>query len=322
MDFGLYTLHGVHGHTVGFNLTDIIVDTLIDSAKMLPLLFLAYLVIEIVEHKAMDKLKRAFANEKLGVLSGALLGLFPQCGFSIAAANLYSEKLIAAGTLAAVFISTSDEALPVVLSSPATAKYFLPLVIIKLGGALLAGYLLNALVKAFGKKSHSSEVHGHSHEHEHLNVIHPEHTHENGEHHHCKACDSDSGIFKSALLRTLSTTLFIMATLFIFNLIISLLGEDAVEKLLLSGSVFEPFVAALIGLLPSCAVSVILAGAFSEGVLSFGALAAGLCAGAGAGLAVLFKSNGRIKNSLFIAFYLWSFSALIGVVINLLPISF
>ena len=315
MNFAPLLLHAAHAE--GFDILSIIRDTLVDGIKMLPLLFVAYLVIEIIEHKAMDKLKAAFSSKGAGVVSGALFGLFPQCGFSVAAANLYSEKLISAGALAAVFISTSDEALPVILSVPETAKYFLPLLLIKLLGGIAAGLLLDFAMSRF-KKTHAHhddhEHHGHNHEGHH----HGEHTHAHGVHHHCAHCDSNRGIVKNSLTRTASTICFILLTVFVFNTAVALIGEARIEYALEFVSVIQPLIAAFLGLVPSCAVSVILAGLFTEGVISFGALAAGLCAGAGAGMAVLFKSNKELKNSLFILLYIWLFSAALGTVISII----
>ncbi len=312
MNFAPILLHAQHAE--GFDILSIIKDTLIDGVKMLPLLLIAYLVIEIIEHKAMDKLKAAFSSKSAGVVSGALLGLFPQCGFSVAAANLYSEKLISAGALAAVFISTSDEALPVILSVPETAKYFLPLLLIKLFGGIAAGLLLD-FVLFRAKRAH---VHHDDHEHSHEGHHHGEHTHAHGVHHHCAHCDSNRGIVKNSLVRTGATICFILLTVFVFNVAVSLIGQSRIEYALESVSVFQPLIAAFIGLVPSCAVSVILAGLFTEGAISFGALAAGLCAGAGAGMAVLFRSNKELKNSLFILVYVWLFSAALGTVISLI----
>ncbi len=317
MNFAPILLHAEH--TADFNIVGIILDTLVDAVKMLPLLFVAYLVIEIIEHKAMDKLKAAFSSKGAGVLSGALLGLFPQCGFSVAAANLYSEKLISAGALAAVFISTSDEALPVILSVPGTAKYFLPLLLIKLIGGIAAGFLLDLILTHVKKNTHREH---HHEEHEHHSDSHAhhhgEHTHAHGVHHHCAHCDSNKGIIKNSLIRTGSTFGFILLTVFVFNIAVSLIGQSRIEYALESVSVIQPLIAALIGLVPSCAVSLILAGLFTEGAISFGALAAGLCAGAGAGMAVLFKSNKRVGNSLFILAYVWLFSAALGTIISLI----
>ncbi len=305
-------LQAAHAHAhSGFDIVHIISDTLLHSLRMLPLLFLTYLIIEIVEHKAADKLRRALGDSRGGVIGGAVLGLFPECGFSVAAANLYSEKLISAGVLAAVFIATSDEALPILLSMPETRHFFLHMLIIKLVCAIVAGYTLNGIIKLV---SYKNREHNHAHAHPHHEHG---HVHEAGEHHHCEFCDSNEGILKNSLKRTLITALFIVVTVFVFHTIVSLVGEETIEYVMESARYFQPFITALIGLIPSCAVSVLLTGLFLEGVISFGALAAGLCAGAGAGIAVLFKSGRSFKDSLFITGYLWLFGSIAGLIISI-----
>ena len=308
----LYADHA-HEHLHGeFNIFHIIGETFTDALKILPLLFVAFLVIEIIEHKAADKLRNALSSKRAGVFGGALFGLFPECGFSVAASNLYAEKLISAGTLAAVFIATSDEALPIILSVPQTAPYFFALLLLKLVLALAAGYLLDFILKLV--KSHGIAKKEEHNEHTHH---HDQHFHEAGEHHRCSYCDSNRGIIKNSLSRTFVTILFIILTIFLFNCIVSLIGEENIKGMMGSIKYLQPFITALLGLVPSCAVSVMLAGLFSEGAISFGALVAGLCAGAGAGVAVLFKSCKDIKKSLSIVCYVWLFSAISGVIISI-----
>ena len=307
----LYADHA-HAHSHGeFDIFHIIGETLTDALKILPLLFIAFLVIEIIEHKAADKLRRALSSKRAGVFGGALLGLFPECGFSVAASNLYAEKLISAGTLVAVFIATSDEALPIILSVPETASYFLPLLLLKLVLALIAGYMLDIILKLAGKRVHETKE-----EHIHHTHSHDQHFHGAGEHHRCSYCDSNRGIIKNSLSRTLVTILFIILTIFVFNSIVSLIGEDNIKGLMGSIKYLQPFITALAGLVPSCAVSVMLAGLFAQGAISFGALVAGLCAGAGAGIAVLLRSCKDIRKSLSIIGYVWLFSAVSGVLIS------
>ncbi len=308
----------IHSHS-GFDLMHIISETLIDALKILPLLFLAYLVIEIIEHKAANKLRGILSSRYAGVVGGAALGLFPECGFSVAASNLYAERLISAGTLAAVFIATSDEALPIILSIPETAKYFLPLFAVKFVLAVIAGFLLDFILRTV--RSRRGEAHGeHEHEHEHDGHGHghsKSHFHEAGEHHRCTFCDSNRGILKNSLIRTLLTLAFVVVTIFVFNTVVSLIGEDTLERVMSTYKYLQPFLTALIGLVPSCAVSVMLAGLFAKGAITFGALTAGLCAGAGAGIAVLLRSCKRVKGSLSIIGYVWLFSAVAGVVISI-----
>ncbi len=311
MNLNIIMLHA-HASGEGFDILSILKETLFHGLKMLPLLFTAYLIIEIVEHRAIDKLRSVLGKKATGVLGGALLGLFPECGFSVASANLYAENFISAGALAAVFIATSDEALPIILSTDAIRKFFLPLLLLKLVLAILAGFTLDFLLSVCKRKSKQK----HHHEH-HAHAHHSEHVHEVGEHHHCSFCDSNKGIFLSTLKRTLITLLFLLATIFVFNTVMELVGKQRFETVLGSFGYFTPFVSAFIGLIPSCAVSVMFVGLFTEGVISFGALVAGLCAGAGAGVAVLLKNGNEIKKSLMLIAYVWLFSSFAGLVISI-----
>ena len=287
-------------------MTEVILDSLLDSLKTLPFLFAVYLVIEIIEHRAADKMRSALADSRLGIISAAALGLFPQCGFSVAAANLYSERLITAGTLIAVFISTSDEAIPIVASNSGSVKWLLPLLGVKFLWAIIAGFAVNGLFKLL-KLDHAS-----------IHINHPPvHIHESGEHHHCDECDSDGGIFKNALKRTFSIFVFIIVTSLLLNIVIYFIGEKNLGKILLTNSVVQPFVAALIGLIPNCAASVVLSQLFVSGSLSFGALTAGLSAGAGVGMLVLFRVNRSMKQNFSILGTLYIMSVLIGVILQI-----
>lgn len=260
---------------------DIILDTLLDSVKMLPFLFGAYLLIEFLEHKASDKLQNALSKSgNHGIVVGAILGTVPQCGFSVAAANLYSGKVITLGTLIAVFISTSDEAIPVLLSSPGNAGVLLKLIIAKIVIALIAGFLVDFVLKARHVQENEPELQDH-------NVL-------------CHHCGCEHGIIRSAIKHTVSIFLFILLVSFVLNGLITWIGQDTISKVLLTDSVFQPFIAALIGLIPNCAASVMLVQLFLAGSLSFGSVVAGLCTGAGIGLAVLFRANRNWKKNLLI----------------------
>ncbi|HIX91451.1 MAG TPA: arsenic efflux protein [Firmicutes bacterium] len=285
---------------------DILIDTALDALKMLPFLLLVYLVIEFVEHKALDRLCAAFSSERLGVVSAAALGLFPQCGFSVAAANLYSEHLITAGTLIAVFISTSDEAIPIISSHPESLGWLVWLLLVKFVYAVLIGFIVNLVFKLTKLDRAHSESHSHS-----------KHIHESGVHHHCAECDSNSGIIINALKRTVSIFVFIFIIGLVLNGLIYFIGEERISSLLLTNSIAQPFVAALIGLIPNCAASVVLTELFISGTLSFASLCAGLCAGAGVGILVLFRVNHCMKQNFAILGLLYLSSALIGLVIQL-----
>lgn len=282
--------------------------TIEHNLYMLPLLFIVYLLIEILEHKAMDKIKKALSSPHLGLFGAAALGLFPQCGFSVAAANLYSERLISAGAVAAIIIATSDEALPMLVSEP---KWLFSTVLIKFFFAVLVGVIVNVIFKLTRLDAHNpkSDIHAHSHS---------EHIHEAGEHHHCSHCDSNSGIFKTAIIRAVSIFLFLFVTGFALNLIIELIGEDSLKSILMNGSIFQPFIAALIGLIPNCAASVITTTLFLDGAIGFGSLMASLCVGSGVGALMLFRVNKSMKQNLTIMGILYFASALLGVILTLI----
>ena len=277
---------------------------------MLLVLFLVYLLIELVEHKAMNRAKAMLANKYYGLVAASALGLFPQCGFSVAAANLYAERLISAGTVAAVFVATSDEALPILLANPDAAKWFLPVLLIKFVWAIIVGLLVNLIFKLTKLDKHAHHAH-HLHSH-------TEHTHEGGEHHHCAHCDSGKGIFKATLKRTVSVFLFIFATTFALHLVIELVGQDRLEAVLMTDSLLQPFISALIGLIPNCAASIVTTELFVSGALGFGSLVAALSAGAGIGMLVLFRVNHDHKKNFALLGILYITSALLGVMIELI----
>lgn len=290
-------------------MVDVLLDTLIDALKMLPFLLAVYFIIETFEHKAVDKIRKVFGNQKLGIVSAALLGVIPECGFSVAAANLYAERIITAGTLIAVFVSTSDEAIPILVSSPGQVKWLLPLIACKVIYAMLAGLIVNLLFNITKLDQDKPQIKHHS-----------EHVHEAGEHHHCAHCDSEKGIIESTLRRSFSIFLFILLTGFVLNTLIWLIGEDKLSALLMTNSFAQPFIAALIGMIPNCSASVVLSELFAAGALSFGSLAAGLSAGAGVGMLVLIRVNHDQKQNAALLSSLYLLSALLGIVLQLLNI--
>lgn len=277
------------------NLLELVLDTLLDALKMLPFLFLAFLLIEWIEHKGADRLRRALTG-RASVPLGALLGCVPQCGFSVLAANLYCERLVTLGTLFAVFLATSDEAVIILLSQPGQAGSVLLLVGVKLVIALAAGLLIDLAFRGRNRRMLSAETGGERHGH----------------------CDVSHGILRPALLHTAKTLLFVTVISFILSLVIDLIGQERLSALLMGGSVFQPFLAALIGLIPNCASSVLLTELYLAGSVSFGSVVAGLCAGAGMGLIVLFQNGRNLKENLAIMGGLYLIGSLCGVVIGLL----
>ena len=277
---------------------DVLIDTLADTAKMLPFLFGVYLLIEYLEHKASDRLPRALRKMgPFGPVGGAVLGCIPQCGFSVAASNLYAGRLISLGTLIAVFVATSDEAVPILISRPESAGKILPLIGAKLVTAILAGLLVDAV----------------------LRIVHA-HRNEEDEPYRdlCEDCGCEEhGIVRSALMHTLKITVFVFIISLLLGLAIALLGRERIDSLLMTDSAFQPFLTALIGLIPNCAASVVLTDLYAAGSLSFGSVVAGLSTGAGLGLAVLFRTNRNIAENLTVTAILYLTGSLAGVVLNL-----
>lgn len=271
---------------------DILMDTIIDSLKILPFLFVTYLIIEYIGHKSSKSLVSGL--RKYGVPGGALLGSFPQCGFSVAAANFYTSKVISVGTLIAVFISTSDEAIPVILANSGSFNTVIKLIITKVGIAIIAGLFADVLLKKFFEDE--------------INDI--------ERHHHFHDCRGN--IVNSALRHTLHIFLFMVITIFFMNLAVYLIGEENLSKVLLTDSILQPAVVALIGFIPNCASSIIITQLYLQGSLSFGSAVAGLSTGAGVGLIVLFKVNKNIKENIKIMLYIYIVSIIAGMIIQAL----
>lgn len=277
---------------------DILLDVLIDSLKMLPFLFGAYLLIEYIEHRAAKKFVDLLTRfGRAGSVAGAALGCVPQCGFSVAAANLFSNRLITAGTLIAVFISTSDEAIPILLASPESASKILPLLVAKIIIAIVAGLIIDLTGILKTPKEELEEV--------------------AEEHSHCHT-EGHGGIILSALRHTGEVFLFLVVVMLLLNLAISFVGEEALAGLLMEGSFLQPILATLVGAIPNCAASVIIASLYAEGTLSFGSAVAGLSAGAGLGLVVLFRTNHSKKESFIILGILLGVSIISGVLLQLI----
>lgn len=275
-------------------MVDIIFDTLIDGIKLLPFLFIVFFVLEYIEHKVSRKNKKIIENSgKYGPFIGAILGMFPQCGFSVAATNLFSARVITFGTLIAVYLSTSDEMLPILLSNGLPITFILKIILIKVIIGMIAGFIIDYLLK---NKISLKSIH---------DICEEEH------------CDCKHSLIKSTIKHTLNIFSFIIITSFILNTLIFLIGEDNLGKLLLKGNIFAPLLASLIGLIPNCASSILLSELYLSSTISFGSMMAGLLTGSGVALLVLFKTNKNVKENIFILGSIYFIGSIVGLIINL-----
>lgn len=283
---------------------DVLLDALIDGAKMLPFLYLAYLLIEWLERNHGQRIENALAGGgRWGFVPGAVLGCVPQCGFSAVAANFYASRVITPGTLLAVFVATSDEAIPLLAAEPGMWGTLAVLLVLKVILGMAAGFVLDVPLRWVLPQSLYGGYAGHADEVD----CHEEH-------------EEHSGIFLAALRHTLEIFAFILLFSFLIGLVFELVGEGAITALLGRMGPFQPMVAALIGLVPNCAASVLLAQLYMQGAITFGSLMAGLTAGAGIGLAVLWRVNPSWKQNLFMTGLLWAAGAAVGIVLQFLPI--
>lgn len=279
---------------------EILLDAIIDSVKLLPFLFITYLIMEYIEHKTKDKTKEAVKKSgKYGPLIGSILGIFPQCGFSVSATNLYAARVITLGTLIAVYLSTSDEMLPIFLSEAVPFTTILSILGIKLVVGMIAGFAIDFVMR----KNHKQE------EEKIIDLCEKEH------------CHCEQGIVKSALKHTLSIFIFILLVTIIINLLMFMIGEDNIKNFLQDKPILAPIIAGFVGLIPNCASSVILTQMYLENMISVATMISGLLVGAGVGLAVLFKMNKGIKQNIKIVALLYAIGVIAGIIIELIGIS-
>ena len=285
---------------------EIFLDSLIDSLKMLPLIFVTYIVIELLERRVAFEKRGKLLNGKAAPVFGALAGVFPQCGVSVMSAKLYEKGLIALGTLLSVFVATSDEAFSILLASD-KRLYLLPLLGLKFLIATLLGLIVNAFCK--NKVTHEDEG---DEELDHEDIC--AHCHD-----HVEVKDDEKSK-KAFAERYLLVPLWHAAQTFLFVFIVSLIfgllfGEDGLLGItLVGGGWWESFVTAAIGLIPNCASSVVITTTFVQGGISFGALLAGLIPNAGVGLAVLFRNTKKFKRNIIILISLYALGAVCGLV--------
>ena len=280
----------------------VLLHTLQETAWTFLIILICYVIIELVETSLSQKLQK---TKKWSPVLGSVFGLIPQCGFSVVATDLFAKRHLSIGTLLAVFIATSDEALPIILSKPDKALMILPLLGIKLVFGIVVGYLVDLIYTKSKQQMREHEVHC-----EHTPVEHKgccDHSIEN---------TTKTNPWKQYLLHPLVHTLKIYAYIFVvsfaFGLLVHYVGETNITNFLEGSKHFAPLVSCLIGLIPNCASSVIISNLFITGGLSFGACVAGLICNAGLGLFVLFKQNKHIKENLCIVAILITTSLVVG----------
>lgn len=276
---------------------DVILDTLIDSVKLLPFLFLTYLAMEYIEHKTTAKTKRMIKNSgKAGPFIGAVLGAFPQCGFSAAASNLYAGRVITLGTLISIYLSTSDEMLPVFLSEKVPAGTIIMIICWKIVIGMAAGFIIDFVMRKSKRQEDVQKKIGHICDHDH--------------------CHCDEGILKSSIKHTAVILGYIILISFVLNTVIYFVGEDTLGNIILNKPVLGPAISALVGLIPNCASSVVITQLYIGGVMSVGAAMAGLLAGSGVGIVVLFKENRDLKENIKILVLLYVLGLFSGIIID------
>lgn len=278
---------------------EILEHTLLDNIKLVPFLFLTYLVMEALEHKAGDKTNQLVKKAgRFGPVIGALAGAVPQCGFSTAASNLYAGRVITMGTLMAIFLSTSDEMLPILISEQVAFPVILKLLGIKVIIGMAAGLVVDAIM--LGKKDN----------HEHIHEMCEE-----------ENCHCEKGIWYSALVHTAHITIFIMLISLALNMILHNGGEDVLAELILNKPLAGQLIAGVVGLIPNCASSVVITQLYLRGALGLGAMMAGLLVNAGVGVLVLFRVNKNRKENLGIVGLLYAIGVVAGILLDILPIS-
>ncbi len=298
-------------------MNEVVINAILETLKIVPFLFIIYVLIEIFEYKYGESMKDIVQKAgKSGPGIGAVLGSLPQCGFSVISTALYSQRFLTIGTLIAVYLATSDEAIPIILANPKLAGYVLPIILTKIVIAVISGYAIDSFYKRYNRR-----------------VL--KHIHEIGpddvcDEHHLKheideiACcghnpDEPKGkeLILHPLIHTLKISLFIFLITLAINIFFFKAGDGLINKIFLNKSIFQPVVAALIGLVPNCAASVAISELFVKGVFSYGSLIAGLSSSAGLGLLILFKEEKDKRRIFLIIGILFGISILSGVLIQL-----
>lgn len=274
---------------------EVIQDTLFDTIKLLPFLFVAFLIIEFIEHKLSNKQENIISKSgKLGPIVGALLGAVPQCGFSVLATNLYVTRIISLGSLISIYLSTSDELIPLMISHNAPLTKILSIVSIKVVIGIISGFLIDLFIR----KTTKSDF-----------VL-------------CEDedCDCDHSIIKSSLIHTLKIAFFILIITFLINILFHFVDLSFLESALKNNKILTPFIASLIGLIPNCASSVMISELYLNNLISLGTTLSGLLTGSGVAIMVLVRKNKNISENLFIIGLIYIIGVIWGLLFNFMGV--
>lgn len=278
-------------------IVDVLMEAVADTLKLIPFLFVTYLAMEALEHKAGEHSERAVRRAgAAGPVIGALLGVVPQCGFSAAAATLYAGRVVSLGTLFAVFLATSDEMLPILIAEQAPLDMIAKVLGIKVAVGIVAGFAIDFALRMAHRAGDDSM-----------------HIHELCEQEHC---DCDDGVLKSSIKHTAQVTLFIFLITLVLGAVIELVGEDALAAFMSGNPALSVVASSLVGLIPNCAASVAITELYLEGALGAGAMIGGLLTSAGIGLLVLFRTNRPMKDNVAIAGVLFAIGVLVGLALT------
>ncbi len=294
---------------IGF-LPEYLKEALIDSLNLVPFLFIVFLLIEILE-QYFTKKKHLFVFfiKKIGPLFGSIFASIPQCGFSVIASTLYTRRILSRGTLLSVYLATSDEAIPVILADPSKIYLILPIILIKIFIALIIGYSVDLLVTYEAKDPILEDK---------KDEPKTEIKHETGCcHHHLANATKTRELWLHPLKHTFNIFIFILIVSVALGFIIDKVGtEENLARYCLINSPLQPFMASIIGLIPNCAISVMLTILFLKNTISFGSLIAGLSSAGGLGLLILFKKNNDIKDTIIILSIMILVSTVIGLLLQ------
>jgi len=268
---------------------EILIDAILDLLKIIPFLFVSFILMELIEHKLKNK-NKLLSTKKYGPVIGATLGIIPQCGFSAIAANLYAARVITTGTLIAVFLSTSDEMLPILIANKIELNTILKILLIKFLIGILFGIIIDFIYRKKDKNIISTICEQES-------------------------CHCNESVLKSSIIHTLKIAIFILITNIALGFIID---KEILINFLTNSKFLTPIIAALVGLIPNCASSIVITELYVSGLLNIGSTISGLLSSSGIGIILLFKQNKNIKENIIITILLIAIATTCGIIINII----